>query len=237
MGTILDLHLQLLRMDEQYQPCEQELDHEHLERLRASDPAAWPPLVVSPTAAGTYDVIDGFHRLQVARERGLTTLRCQVVDGAGYPDAVRANLTHGLPLSLADRKAFACLLHAEEPTLSLRELGRQSGLSDKTVKAALAEPAAAENPQNVTPRYTPPPPDPVERLVKLAARAMADETGVNKLAQVFSRKSDARQRAEYIGRIIAGYAPDQRPELAAALAAFGTALIDGARAYAPQPTG
>ena len=84
MGTICDLPLRLLRADEQFQPREQGLDPEHPERLRASDLAAWPPLMVSPNGVGGYDVIDGFHRLQIARERGLSTARCEVVEGAGW---------------------------------------------------------------------------------------------------------------------------------------------------------
>src|SRR5262249_24976887 len=161
-----------------------------------------PPLVVSPNKVGTYDVIDGFHRLQVAQERQLATVRCVVVEGAGYPEAVLADLQHGLPLSIADRKAFAVLLPEQEPSAAYRELGRLSGLSDKTVKAALAEATAVDEedvdyPQHGAPISTSPPPNPVKKLVKLAALAIAERTGVDPLAQLFSKKSDARQRAEH----------------------------------------
>src|SRR5262249_15746070 len=119
MSSSVELPLTRLQADPQFQPREAGLDAEHLEQLRASDPATWPPLVVSPDEeAGGYEVIDGFHRLQVAQELHLATLRCTVVEGAGYPEAVAANLQHGLPLSLTDRKAFAIWLHEQEPGLS-----------------------------------------------------------------------------------------------------------------------
>lgn len=224
---MVDLPVRLLQASDTYQPRGEGLDLDHLERLRASDPARWPPLLVSPNEAGGYDVIDGFHRLHVAHERQLHTLRCEVVEGVGYPEAFAANLAHGLPLAPQDRKDFAVWLHEQEPTLSLRELARRSGLSDKTVKAALQ---SAENPQSVE-RAPAASPDPIVRLVKLARSAIADRMGVNKLTQFFSGKTDARQRAEYVGWVLAGYDDEERPVVAAALMTLGTALVEGARTY------
>jgi hypothetical protein len=205
------------------------LDPDHLERLRGSDPTQWPPLLVSPNDAGGYDVIDGFHRLHIARECEFTTIRCAVMPGAGYPEAVAANLTHGLPLAIRDRKTFAVWLHEQEPTLSFRELARRSGLSDKTVKAALEH---AESPQS---GGGAPSPDPIVRMVRLARAAITNEVGVNKFAQFFSGKTDQQQRAAYVSRVLATYSDDERPAVATALVELGTALIDGARAYQPHP--
>jgi hypothetical protein len=78
-------------------------------------------------------------------------------------------------------------------------------------------------------------PDPVERLVKLAATAIGEGTGVNRLGQFFSQKSDARQRAEYVHRVIARYRAEDRPRLAATLIVCGTALIEGARLQTAAP--
>src|SRR5262249_21628756 len=145
-------------------------------------------------------------------------------------------------LSIADRKAFAVWLHEQEPSASYRELARLSGLSDKTVKAALAEATEADEEEDVdNPDYpqrraqvsTPPPPNPVKKLVQLAAQAIAERTGVDPLAQFFSKKSAARQRAEHITRVVQGYAPAERRTLAAALTALGEAFIEGARPYRP----
>jgi ParB-like chromosome segregation protein Spo0J len=228
MSEITEIPINRLYTDDAYQPRAAGLDHEHLERLRASDPACWPPVLVSPnTHQGEgYAVIDGFHRLHVARERGMATLRCEVVEGAGYPEAFAANLAHGLPLAMQDRKEFVVWLHEQEPVLSYREIARRSGLSDKTVKAALD---AADSPHPL-PRLPAAPPDPIERMVKLAVAAMTDQTGVNKLAQLFSKKTDAQQRAEYVSHVLAAYHPEERKEVATALMACGSALIDGARA-------
>src|SRR5262249_23162306 len=140
-----------------------------------------------------------------------------------------------------DRKAFAIWLHEQEPGLSYRELARRSGLSDKTVKAALAEAAEdadaaedAEDPERHAPLYTPPPPDPVAKLVRLAPQAISERTGVNPLAQFFSHKSDACQRADHIAHVIGAYEPTERRPLAAALTALGAALVEGARPYRSQ---
>jgi ParB-like chromosome segregation protein Spo0J len=235
MDAIHTIALGRLHANEDYQPRENGLDAEHLERLRASDPALWPPLLVSPNEAGGYDVIDGFHRLHVARERGLTTLRCEVIDDAGYPEAVAANLAHGLPLSIADRKAYVGWLHERKPELSYSELARRSGLSDKTVKRAV-QPETSDTPSE-TPseadgyRVPAVPPDPVVKLVRLARSAITEQTGVSKLAQFFSKKTDAQQRAEYVRRVVASYDAKERPDVAAALTTLGTALIEGARSH------
>jgi ParB-like chromosome segregation protein Spo0J len=237
------LPLSQLRANVKFQPRFAGLDAEHLERLRASELRAWPPLVVSPNTIGTYDVVDGFHRLHVARERGLEAIACTVVESAGYPEAVEANLAHGLPLTLADRKAYARWLYDDDPTRSFAEIGRQSGLSDKTAKKAVlgteAEPDethddASEFPSQAS-DVAADGPDPVERLVQFAAAAIGEGTGVNRFAQFFSQKTDAQQRAEYVQRVIAHYRPEDQPRLAAALILCGTALIEGARLQTPAP--
>jgi ParB-like chromosome segregation protein Spo0J len=232
MTQPIDLALGQLQDDPtSYQPRGAGLDDEHLERLRASDTAHWPPLLVAPNETGSYDVIDGFHRLHVARDRQLPSLRCAVVEGAGYPEAFAANLAHGLPLTIQDRKDFAVWLHELEPTLSLRELARRSGLSDKTVKAALTSAESPQSPEERLLRVASAPSDPIVRLVRLARAAIADRTGVNPFARFFFRKSDARQRAKYVSRVLASYADDERPAVAEALIVLGTALIEGARAH------
>jgi ParB-like chromosome segregation protein Spo0J len=228
---VLPVPLDRLRANPDFQPRARGLDPEHLERLRASDPATWPPLLVAPDADGGYDVVDGFHRLHVARELSLPTLPCVVDEGAGYADAAVANLAHGLPLSLADRKAFARWLHDQLPDLSYVELGRASGLSDKTAKRALAGPSESSSRAG---GFPPRAADPVEQLVRLARAAVRDRTGVNRLAQLVSGKSDERQRAEYVGHVLARYSAAERSDVAAALMVLGRALIAGARRHVPR---
>lgn len=146
MSTTQLLPLLALVCDDEYQPRTGGLDKDNLERLAASDPTHWPALLVSPLGAGRYVIIDGYHRYEVAQRLKLDTLDCQIADNAGYPEAAEANLRHGLPLSVQDRKDYARYVHEQEPRLSYRELGRRCGLSDKTVKAALRD--DADNPQS-----------------------------------------------------------------------------------------
>jgi ParB-like nuclease domain len=230
----VNLPLGQVQADTNYQPRMARLDPDRLERLRGSDPTQWPPLLVSPNDAGGYDVIDGFHRLHIAHEREFTTIRCAVIPGAGYPEAVAANLTHGLPLAVKDRKTFAVWLHEQEPSLSLRELARRSGLSDKTVKAALDYAEFPQSDDAAASLAARPSPDPIVRVVRLACAAITDGVGVNKFAQFFSGKTDQQQRAAYVSRVLATYSDDERRDVATALVTLGTALIDGVRAYQPH---
>lgn len=134
MNNVIELPLDALAPDEAYQP-RSGLDEEHLERLRCSDVADWPPLLVSPAdeVPGGYFLIDGFHRYQVAKERQLQTVRCTVIPDAGYEEAFAANLKHGLPLSMQDRKEYAKWLGEHSPEMSTREIAHKAGLSQSTV--------------------------------------------------------------------------------------------------------
>lgn len=86
----------------------------------------------------TLRVIDGRHRLQAARLRGLSQIAVRfvdVTDDEAFLLAVEANLAHGLPLSLADRKAAATRIMRSRPQWSDRAIAKASGLSGKTVGA------------------------------------------------------------------------------------------------------
>jgi transposase len=61
--------------------------------------------------------------------------------------AVRENVTHGLPLSLDDRRAAAQRIIVRSPHLSDRAIARYTGLSDKTV-STIRERSSAEGPQS-----------------------------------------------------------------------------------------
>jgi ParB-like chromosome segregation protein Spo0J len=192
--------------DERYQPRDGRSEA-HVRLLMASDPATWPPLTVSPTGDGAFVIIDGFHRWEAASRLGLDALPCRVVPDAGYPEAFAANLSHGLPLSLAERKAFARWLAVEEPWLSYRELARRSGLSDKTIKRALIEEERAESPHSA--------PTPMARLVGQVYRLFdGDSIDVHGL------------RTE-----IAAYDDEWQPEVARALLTVGHACVAAAQPY------
>ncbi|MFI7004459.1 hypothetical protein [Nocardia sp. NPDC050175] len=81
-------------------------------------------------------VIDGAHRLQAAREQGRATIAVKYFDGTdddAFALAVQVNVSHGLPLSLAERKAAARRLVASHPLWSDRLIASVIGLSHKTV--------------------------------------------------------------------------------------------------------
>lgn len=94
-----------------------------------------PPILVHRE---TMRVIDGMHRLKAAVLRGERTIEAVLYDGddaEAFIMAVQANVQHGLPLSLADRKAAAARIIAARPHLSDRAIAEISGLSAKTVAA------------------------------------------------------------------------------------------------------
>jgi ParB-like chromosome segregation protein Spo0J len=97
-----------------------------------------PPIVVHRS---TMQVIDGMHRVRAALLNGRTIIKARVIDcdeAAAFVFAVRANVTHGLPLSPPDRKAAALCIINLHPNWSDRAVAAATGLSDKTVSALRA---------------------------------------------------------------------------------------------------
>jgi hypothetical protein len=95
----------------------------------------WPPLVVHRQ---TMRVIDGMHRLRAARLRGQAVVEVRFFDGdegEAFVAAVRANVAHGLPLTLADRKGAAARIIGWQPQRSDRWIGEVTGLAAGTVGA------------------------------------------------------------------------------------------------------
>lgn len=116
-------------------------------RLLATTNATLPPIAVHRP---TMRVIDGMHRIQAALLNGKDTIQARLYDcseEAAFVLAVEANITHGLPLSLVDRKAAAARIIATHPTWSDRAVSASTGLSDKTV-SAIRERSTAKLPQS-----------------------------------------------------------------------------------------
>jgi ParB-like chromosome segregation protein Spo0J len=113
---------------------------EHVRTL-ADSAAVLPPILVHRP---TRRVIDGMHRLRAAAIRAQATVAVQFVDGspqAAFVIGVMANATHGLPLSLADRRAAAARIVASHPQWSDRAVASATGLAPKTVGAIRAQAA------------------------------------------------------------------------------------------------
>jgi ParB-like chromosome segregation protein Spo0J len=105
---------------------------EHARTLAEADEALPPIVVHRPTMR----VIDGMHRLLAAKLRGNAEIEARFVEGdeaSAFVLAVSENVRHGLPLSLADRKAAAERIIACYPQWSDRMVGSVTCLSAKTV--------------------------------------------------------------------------------------------------------
>ncbi|TQF02730.1 transcriptional regulator [Kitasatospora acidiphila] len=115
-------------------PRTQGSDEEHIARLRELD-GPLPPILVERR---TMQVIDGTHRLLAAVSKGLQAIEVEFFDGTAeeaFLKSVEANVTHGLPLSLADRRLAAERIMASHPHLSDRAIARSAGLGARAVAA------------------------------------------------------------------------------------------------------
>lgn len=123
-------------------------DPQHI-RLLAEAGDSLPPITVHRP---TMRVIDGIHRVRASLLNHKTTIKARLLDcdeTAAFVLAVKANVTHGLPLSPADRAAAAARIITYHPQWSDRAVAAAAGLSDKTVSRIRCR-STAENPQSNT---------------------------------------------------------------------------------------
>lgn len=107
-------------------------DPDHV-RVLAGLQTQLPPILVH---RATMRIIDGAHRVAAARLRGDTEIRSRFFDGdeqEAFALAVHANITHGLPLTHADRVAAATTIITTHPAWSDRAVAATAGLSAATV--------------------------------------------------------------------------------------------------------
>ncbi|WP_327145310.1 ParB/RepB/Spo0J family partition protein [Nocardia sp. NBC_01327] len=107
-------------------------DIDHIAALAETD-TALPPIIVHRRSMR---VIDGMHRLRAAEIRGSEEIEVIFFDGTesdAFAIAVRTNVSHGLPLSTADRRAAAIRLLEMYPDRSDRSIAVLAGLAAKTV--------------------------------------------------------------------------------------------------------
>ncbi|GAA2079536.1 ParB/RepB/Spo0J family partition protein [Actinomadura alba] len=110
------------------------MDEEHVRRLAETE-TTLPPILVHRS---TMRVIDGMHRLRAATLTGRKEIEVEFFEGneeESFIQAVRANIVHGLPLTLPDRRAAATRILSIHPQLSDRAIGAYTGLAHKTVSA------------------------------------------------------------------------------------------------------
>lgn len=111
------------------------LKGENLQHIRLLVEAESPPPPIL-VHKGTMRIIDGMHRLQAARLRQQDEIEVIFFEGTdeeAFIAAVKANNSHGLPLTLADREAAAARIIRSHPQRSDRWIGSIAGLAPGTV--------------------------------------------------------------------------------------------------------
>jgi transposase-like protein len=107
-------------------------DQAHIVWLAQTE-APLPPILVDRR---TMRVIDGMHRLMAASLKGQEVIDVEFFDGSAadaFLRGVEANVTHGLPLSSADRRAAAARIIVSHPQMSDRAIAETTGLAARTV--------------------------------------------------------------------------------------------------------
>ncbi|OLR92324.1 hypothetical protein BJP25_23295 [Actinokineospora bangkokensis] len=193
------------------------LDDGHVRALAEVLPAL-PPILVHRQ---TMRVLDGVHRLRAAQLRGATDIAVLFFDGdeaAAFVQSVRANVEHGLPLTLADRTAAAARILRSFPEWSDRRVAAATGLSPKTAGAVRAR-SSAEIPQSTgrvgrdgrtrrVPARPAPAPEPVapaaeERPVRVrGAQRAADAGTANRPLDLQRLRRDPSLRFSECGRAL-----------------------------------
>jgi hypothetical protein len=135
MSTECVLRLDEIVVDDSLDPRVDGLREEHVQALMESADT-WPPILVAQLPSGP-TLIEGRHRCEAATRLGREAICATIIDPPLDGDYLRlafeANARHGLPPSLADRKAYASTLLRTHPEYSDREIGRLSGLNHETV--------------------------------------------------------------------------------------------------------
>jgi ParB-like chromosome segregation protein Spo0J len=119
---------------------------DHIRQLAETE-AELPPILVHRQAMR---VIDGMHRLQAAILRGDERVAVEYFDGTdfeGFVMAVRLNVTHGLPLTRADREAAAIRILRSDRSWSDRAISEVTGLSAPTISGIRARSLASGQPE------------------------------------------------------------------------------------------
>jgi hypothetical protein len=137
-GVVVEVPIDALRPADS--PRLDGLDEEHARNLAESE-AELPAILV---CRSSMRVIDGMHRVSAAKLNHHQTISARFFEG--YEDeafllAVEANTTHGLPLTLADRRAAAQRIIDRNPEMSDRAIATVAGLGAKTVRAIRLESA------------------------------------------------------------------------------------------------
>lgn len=176
----------------------------------------------------TMRVIDGGHRLAAAIELGHETIAVRYFDGSeddAFVLAVHANVAHGLPLSLAERKAAARRLVLSHAQWSDRLIAEITGLSHKTVGAERRRSTGESSHLNSR----------VGKDGKVHRREVAEGRGI--AAEVIKSKPDASLREiSRLAGISVGTAKDVRDRLFHADAVLRCRQVGNPASLTPKRT-
>ena len=195
-----------------------ELDQTNLESLLMSEPDTWPPVKVTLSIRG-YILIDGYHRWEVAKRRGLDRILATCEPFSHENDIIeatfRANLKHGLKASGENKSDYAYWLHITYPDMEQTEIAERVGVTQSTVSKAIAR--REEDVRRARQEEHEPDEKARRARVKKSCRSFArgalrflDETNAledSELVQVISevvKKSEDKERLVRIGRLLAG---------------------------------
>jgi hypothetical protein len=143
LSSVFDVPVESLRPSDSPRIELVNMDHVRVLRVTEQD---FPPVLVH---RDTMQVIDGMHRLEVAKQEGRSHIEARFFDGSAeeaFILAVKSNSLHGLPLTLEERRAAAVRVLESHPQMSDRSIGVLVGLAAKTV-SSLRDCSSAENPQ------------------------------------------------------------------------------------------
>lgn len=122
------------QLSQSFSPRSEGEDLEHTGML-ANIESRLPPIIVH---RDTMRIIDGVHRLGAARLRGDELVEARMFEGTEHEAfvlGVKANISHGLPLSVKDRTSAAERIMAVQRSWSDRAIAEATGLSAKSVAA------------------------------------------------------------------------------------------------------
>jgi ParB-like chromosome segregation protein Spo0J len=181
---------------------------EHI-RMLADVTAELPPIIVHRPSMR---VVDGVHRLRAAKLRGEHEIRVRFFDGDendAFVVAVHANVAHGMPLCLADRKAAAARIVVSHPHWSDRMIATATGLSAATVARVRTHRAAADPPSRVGRDGKVRPVDGSERRQLARSLLMTDPS--LSLREVARRVGISPETARAVRGRLRGSVPDRSP--------------------------
>jgi ParB-like nuclease domain len=181
-------------------------DDKHIRILAESD-SQLPPILVHRS---TMRVIDGVHRVHAAKLRSEHQIQARLFDGdepSSFVLAVHTNTTHGLPLSIKDRKAAAERILRYFPHWSDRAVGSVTGLAHRTVASVRAYiPEQEVQAGTRTGRDGRRRPRDNARRREIAARVLSDNPGAS-LREIAAKAEISPETARRIRRELATARP------------------------------